>query len=167
MTTASPTTWTTIDTREVQLNQYSTAFLKMWISMMFYKSSKWLSKVYWDFVSENWEFSKEKYEQILDWIIESIRDRDINIPIEPDVKWILETDIEDFTDTTNVSQSISDFYRASFINNADTLTKIKQWIRSYYEGKLHELKNKASSLDTTVDTTRKLIDEILEWLKLA
>lgn len=165
MVTWAPTHEWEIDKREVQLNQYSTAFLKVWISMMFYKSSKWLYRAYWDFVWEDWNFSKEKYEKCLDWVIEWIRNRDINIPEEINVEWILETDIETFSDETWVSQAIGDFYREDWVDS-DTSKKVKEWIKKYYEEQMLELTWYSVPVRASMSEIRELVDEIVWWLQL-
>lgn len=165
MTQTAPSTWIITDTREVNLNENSTNFLKVWISMMFYKSSSWLWRVYWEFVDDSWKFSREKYEKYLDWIIKSIKDREINIPNANDinVEEILKTDIEDFYTQTQIPGSISERYSGVVSVNQD---EVRRWIKAYYEEKLKELKSRGNQIEPTKDATKNLIKSILDWLKI-
>lgn len=149
---------------EEQLKKYSTTFLKVWLSMMFYNSSKWLYRAYWDFVWKDWSFSKEKYEEYLDWIIKWIRAIDIKIPEKVDVKWILETDIEAFVDVTSVSWSISDLH--IWTNSVDDDALVKEWIKAYYEEQMFELTWYSEPVKASIDNFWELVDEILWWLQL-
>lgn len=164
MVTWAPTWEQEITEKEVLLNRYSTDFLRVWISMMFYNSSSWLWKTYWKFVDDSWKFSKEKYETFLNNIIDSIRRLDINIPHEFDVNEILWTDIDAFTDTTNVSQSISDLH--VWVNFLEDEDLVKYWIKDYYKEYLHELNWYAELVWETIDNTRELVHEIVEWLRV-
>lgn len=165
MTQTVPNTWIIADSREVNLNENSTNFLKVWISMMFYKSSSWLWRVYWEFVDDSWKFSREKYEKYLDWVITSIKEREINIPNPDDinVEEILETDIEDFYTQTQIPRSISERYSGFVSVNDD---EVKKWIKAYYEEKLKELKSKGNQIEPTQGWVKLLVKNILDWLKI-
>ncbi len=156
--------WITYNEREIQLNQYSEDFLKIWISMMFYKSSSWLSKIYWEFIDDSKKFSKKKYEEFLSRVISSIGRLEINLPSNIKVDDILKTNIENFSDETKISWWISGLY--SWTNFVDNEEDIKNWIKSYYQEQLNELKDKADLVDFTVDSVRELVAEILEWFRI-